>query len=43
LLDVISSFVPSYAWALSLTLFGGIGSLWALSLQKLGRIPQVSG
>jgi hypothetical protein len=42
MLGVISSFVPSYAWALSFALFGGIGSLWALSFRRLGRIPQVS-
>ncbi len=42
LLDVLSSFVPSYTWALSFALFGGIGSLWALSFRRLGRIPQVS-
>jgi hypothetical protein len=42
LLGMLSSFVPSYAWALSFALFGGIGSLWALSFRRLGRIPQVS-
>jgi hypothetical protein len=37
LLDVFVSFVPSYVWAASFALFGGIGSLWVLSFRKLGR------
>jgi hypothetical protein len=38
LLEVLVSFVPSYIWALSFALFGGIGSLWVLSFRRFGRL-----
>jgi hypothetical protein len=42
LFDVFTSFVPPSVWALSFTLFGGVGFLWVFSFRKLGRIPQTA-
>src|SRR5258706_4760089 len=42
LLNVVAALVPSYVWAFSLALAGGIGFLWVFSSQRFVRIPQMS-
>jgi len=37
---VVPGFVPPYVWVLALTVLGGLGLLWVVSLRKFTRIPQ---
>jgi hypothetical protein len=40
LLNVMASYVPVYAWALSLALLGGTGFLWTFSVRRVGKYSQ---
>ena len=40
LLDVLASFVPAYAWVISVSLLGGLGFLWTISFRRVGKYSQ---
>ncbi len=40
LLNVLASFIPTYVWALSVALLGGMGFLWTFSFRRVGKYSQ---